>query len=487
MQNHYSRPMKSAEGLNNLAPDRHRFLEKRVILTGGGAYLHTRDGRICLLASLRLLLRICKNVLVQLPTGSEDLALECDKVLLSMGSAPSKIGKFSCDGIDAILVIGESDLHEGPVTIASNNGWIANISTSPQSPEASHQDNPIVAFAAAALGVTEIFKRLVNLKPERGQIITDLHFDFFKYEIANGSLGPIIPSSIELDALLGGVGAIGNGCIYLLNLLPVTGRLLVVDNQTFGSENIGTCLLAEPSMVGVSKARFAENYLSHKILCKGFREPISVFSQRLGKEFPFPKVILGALDNIDARYELQEIWPALVIDGAIGVFASQVSRHPFGADDIACVRCLFKNGHRDADVVASHASGIDTSRIRELNGVVNQDDINRAPTAKRDWLALNVGKPICSVVQEAMAQSISNSNIEFQPSVPFVANLSAAMMVTELVKFTMGLESNLEPRFQFDVLRGPAVGQLLPQSPDPRCICRTRFKNIEAWRESRIL
>jgi hypothetical protein len=59
------------------------------------------------------------------------------------------------------------------------------------------------------------------------------------------------------------------------------------------------------------------------------------------------------------------------------------------------------------------------------------------------------------------------------------------MVVGELLKSLTGWPTPLEPRFQFDVLRGPALGQLLPQARRQDCICTTRAKNIEKVRESR--
>src|ERR1700722_8394617 len=69
----YSRPQKTAEALGELAEDRHRFLEKKVLLTGEEACLVTSNGEGCLLDALRLLVRISRNLTVRLPPGFIEL------------------------------------------------------------------------------------------------------------------------------------------------------------------------------------------------------------------------------------------------------------------------------------------------------------------------------------------------------------------------------------------------------------------------------
>ena len=55
-----------------------------------------------------------------------------------------------------------------------------------------------------------------------------------------------------------------------------------------------------------------------------------------------PAVVLNGLDNIPGRHQVQRAtWPDVIVDGAIGDFTCQVSRHPW-PDDIACLMCLFR-------------------------------------------------------------------------------------------------------------------------------------------------
>jgi hypothetical protein len=115
---------------------------------------------------------------------------------------------------------------------------------------------------------------------------------------------------------------------------------------------------------------------------------------------------------------------------------------------------------------------------------VTEDDVRMAPTGKKGWLHARLGHQVCSVVREAMAKKISvvRQQEGFEPSVPFVACLSACMMVSELVKTVTGWPTTLGPRYQFDALQGPVHGQEIPQRRRKDCICTTRSRNIEIIR-----
>jgi hypothetical protein len=58
--------------------------------------------------------------------------------------------------------------------------------------------------------------------------------------------------------------------------------------------------------------------------------------------------------------------------------------------------------------------------------------------------------------------------------------------MTEALAYLCGWDTKLEPRFQFDSLRGPAFGLELPQGRGEKCVC-SRRRNIERLRASRGL
>ncbi len=483
----FSRITATASRLGDDATDRHRFLDKRVLLTGEPATLATENGRDCLLASLQLLPRICTNVSVALPEGvlldkarevAAHIAFEQQVHFIPV---EQEHGPF-----DSVLNVGTRARSDRPWTVINNDGWLARVSSGGNDLRTpTGQTNPVSALAAASLGAADTFKRLLGVRPSKAPLFRDLSWSLHTYEVTD-DVGPSLPVVVPVNLLLGGVGAIGNGVVHLLSRLPLRGYVAAVDGQTFGQENLGTCILIGPADLGTPKAKLAERWLSGRTSVQGFHEPLEVFVRRLGGELAYPNVIIGALDNIDARHTLQDLWPDLMLDGAIGPFLCQVSRHPIGGD-IACVRCLFRHpaGER-AEVVASRATGLTIERAVMPDDTVSEADVAAAPPTRREWLANRLGKPICSVISEATTLELSDGKREgFEPSVPFVATLASSMVVAELVRAATDPQSPIEPRFQFDVLRGPANGQFLPQERRRDCYCTTRARSVAKWRETR--
>ncbi len=489
----YSRPLATANRLADVAEDANRFIDKRVLLTGESDVLGSQNGRDCFLSSLRLLVRFCADVSVLLPAVSAEFANEVRREAGRIEPAVKFLdSEPDLPGFDAILSVGARMRPDLPWTVINSNGWLARVSSvSSDLASDTRQPNPIAALAAASFGAGEVFKRLIRLKDTRGKFFDGLSFSFFTYSRESDDLGPTLPEEIELDLLLVGVGAIGNGIIYLLDRLPVRGNLTVVDSEKYGAENFGTCLLVGPSEVAneIEKARFAFEMLGGKLGTKHFTEEFSTFSKRLGAEVPFPQIVLNAVDNLDTRHEIQrELWSDLIIDGAIGDFSCQVSCHPWN-ENVACLMCLFrKTDTEPAEQRASRATGLTPARTQDPEATVTEEDVRAAPAEKKEWLRGKIGKLICSVVQEAVAQSISEEKLRkgFQPSVPFVACLSSSMMIGELVRSIMCHPPLLEPRFQFDVVRGPQFGQDFRQERRPDCICVTRRENIDRMRSSRL-
>lgn len=491
----FSRPLASVAALGKDATDSHRFEQKVVLLTGDEDVLALENGRLCFTAATLLLARTCKRGIVQLPAGFSELERTCGDSLAALGAADWEV-RAGHDGgtmtaADAVLSVGSRGARPSrPVahTVVNSQGWLARVSTGPQDlARDCDRSNPIAAVAAACLGTAEVFKTLLALNPERGGLLSATTFSLLTYASGGSDPGPALAADIAIDAALCGAGAIGNGTALILSALPISGRLWIVDRQTFGPENLGTCACIEEADIGSPKAQVLTRFLAARranLQVIPFVGEIQEWRERLQRGGARPQIVLGALDNIDARYDAQDLWPDLLIDGAIGDFPCQVSRHPW-PEDVGCVRCLFRPAtSNSAHQQASRATGLSEARVQDPDSLVTADDVSAAAEGRREWLKVRVGKPICSVVQEGVAQQLSTSNLSssFQPSVPFVACMSAAMMVGELVKHAMGLPSPPSPRFQMDILRGPERGELLPQKRRQDCICVSRRRNIERLR-----
>lgn len=473
-----SRALKAAARLD--ASDNHHFPDKRVLITGSPATLLSPNGMDMLVGSISLVLRFTNHVVVDVDQRHTELVRNAIDRLAFGQSISYGLNGADPDRFDAVLSVAEVNEHPNGTAISAN-GWTASVTSQLAESLGGNEGgrNPMAALAAASLGAAEVFKRLIGLRPSRGALAARTDFSLLDYTCQH-RLGPELPGSIALNALLAGGGAIGNGIVWVLQRLPVQGRLAIIDRQTFDDENLGTSILLGPAEVGLPKATALANQLaSRSFEAFGVHAELSSYRRDVGSKYPHPDVALGALDNVDARHELQDFWPPLIIDGAIGDFACQVGRHPWG-EDVACLRCLFLHTPSNSMLVSSRVTGLTAARVADQLTVVTDEDVVAAPLEKRDWLAARVGRQVCSVIEEAVASGISSHDQPdgFEPSVPFVATMSAAMVVAELVKESMGRRPGLDTRFQFDLLRGPGGGLELPRSRRSDCVCTTRAANI---------
>ncbi len=482
----YSRPQKSAAALGDLAKDRHRFLDKKVLLTGETEVLETANGRDAFLFSLRLLVRICANVSVVLPNGQAALFAEAEQLAaqIAFGKPIEFLPSAIFEEFDAVLSIGTSVEPGLPWTTINSNGWRARVSSGDLPPAGEcRSENPIGALACSCLGVGEVFKRLIALVPERGELLNGFSFSLYDLTADSDDCGPPLPSKIQSDLLIVGGGAIGNGIVALLCRLPMYGAIEIVDRECFGEENLGTCLLIGPVHLNQAKAPALEMILKAAgKQARGFEGPFAEYAATLDGKYP--AVVLNGLDNIDVRHEVQRaLWPDLIVDGAIGDFGCQVSRHPW-KEDVACLLCLFRKPVRSGESIAAEASGLAEERVRQPDELITPADVNAAPEEKKEYLRVRIGKSVCSVVSEAVTQKISQDTqvSGFEPSVPFVAAFSACMVVAQAILHLAGCPRTLDSRFQFDFLQGPARGEHYPEGRRKDCLCQRRT-NLDRLRE----
>lgn len=479
----FSRPMAAAASLRNLAADAHKFLDKRVLLMADPEFVRTRNGMLIFETCIRLLPRICLNLTIQVNRDAS-LLNHCEQTLKQAISGGVVIcSNAEPENFDAVLVVGHSYAGTGPAIIVNSNGWLARLSSGADLDTDCRQFNPIGAIGAACLGVSEVFKKLIAVRPERGEAIDRLQFSFFNYDSGNSNPGPQLPELIHCDFVLIGCGAIGSGVTYALSWLPLAGSIDLVDPQVYALENLGTSVLVCPDDVGIAKAVKCANLLTKRgLLAVPYVEKVEQYAVRSNKKY---KVVLSALDSVAARHAVQaNLWPDFAIDGAIGDFQAQAFRHIWTKND-ACLQCYFKELAVDGDKIAADATGLRLDRIRDQHAVITDSDIEQASEDMKTWLVQRRNKTICSVVQEAMAQRISSQSVAFAPSVPFVACLSAVMMVAELVKLHLPDPPPFDTCFQFDSLVGPPGGLWQPQKPSVDCLCQARRANIESMRNTR--
>lgn len=487
-----SRIVKTVVRLGSAGKDAHLFADKPVLLTGEADVLATANGCEALLFSLRLLVRISRAVDVVLPPGCGALAEEAQTLAreIGLGGVVRTDETLDFDSYVAILSIGRTARPELPFTVINSNGWLARVSSGTTSLSGDcAQGNAIGARLAANLGVAEVFKRIAATKPQRGPLLDNLLFSGFTCACGSEDPGPILPDELVLPTfLIGGCGAIGNGITELISALHARGTGVTVDKQAFGEENLGTCVLMRVADTGAPKAEvMAATLRAAGFDVTGVTGAIADIVPRLGNDLPYPAVVLGGVDKIEPRHELQRLWPDVYVDGATSDLGCQVTRHAWG-ENAGCAICVFELPTVSSDAVALRLTGLQPERLHDPDAHVEPSDVEAAKTPEQKaWLQTHLGQRICSVVPAAVLATISTEihPDNFEPSVPFVAGLAAAFVVGELVKVATGTASMLEPRFQMDALQGPERGGFYAEDRDPQCECVTRAKNIERVRARR--
>ncbi|WP_189561966.1 MULTISPECIES: ThiF family adenylyltransferase [unclassified Mesorhizobium] len=484
----FSRLCATASELADASFEPQRFLQQSVLLTGTADAFATENGCEMARCALLLLMRMTKSLVVALPAGLE--ALERELGDCARQHAWDEVPKFVRLPVDpapyaAVLSIGGDPRPDWPWTVITSNGWTLRVtSTARPVDQACGVANPVAALAAASLGVGEVFKRLLKLRDDKGQFLDACVFSLWSYA-QDDEAGPVLPQVMDVDLLVAGAGAIGNGVAHLLSRLPLRGRCLILDRQKYGPENWGTCLRLTRTASKVEKATFLSGLFTGELQATPFQGQV----EDLGRvsSWRAPPVVLSGFDNVDARHAVQDLWPDLVIDGAIGKrLECQVSAHPWSSS-IACLRCIFKAaaGER-AEVVQERMTGLTSASLADLTRSLTEADIADAAPERREWLSARVGKPICSVLEEAAALSSAALEESFRPSVPFVATFSACMIVTEFVRYLTTGKVGVEPRFFFSLLWGPHRGEHYPEDRHRDCLCVTRAVNIERVRATRL-
>jgi hypothetical protein len=462
------------------APESKGFVDKPVLLTGEPEVLATENGQEVFRTAVMLLVRMTSDLTVDIAAhpsrdSVRDLVKRFQIHKVAVVENAGSLDRFAC-----VLNVGTRTTAGSPTIAVNSHGWLVRVTAQgvPISSDCS-QTNAVGACAAACFGVSEVFKILIGLKPGRGEPLKGYEYSLWAY-CSSANPGPALSPLRNEPMLLVGAGAIGNGVVHLLRALGIMGVSHVIDQQRFKKENLGTCLLMTPQDIGHSKAVVLSQLLPG---AKAFEGSITDFKTQLGAEVDVPEIVLTGLDNVGARREIQQIWPALIIDGAIGPVSCEATLHPWGPD-LSCLMCDFEEPSHSALASQSFLTGISEERIQDASAIIDTSDVEAAPETRKAWLRARIGKDVCSVVSDAELEKLATDkqDPQFRPSVPFVACLSSAMMITELVRYLGNAPQELATGFQYDVLVGPHNGIRKNHERKRTCLCVTHRTLIDQVR-----
>ena len=489
----FSRPAAALRELGDAARDDGDFVDKRVLLTGVAPFVTTANGIWMAEDCLRLMVRTWRRVTVYLPAEAvgvtSTLKAVAEQVAFAMPvtfvDTPPAYEAF-----DGILSVGGNARADLRWTAINSNGWLARVSsTGKRISESCTDSNPIGAMAAASLGVADLFKRTA-LKPGNFDLFDGLTFSAFDFTVGGEDAGPGLPQRLAMPpALFLGQGAIGNANVLLGGQLPLHGKALLFDKDAYGPENLGTCVLIgrNASDHGIAKAVWNRDHLSAVGSSLDAHPLRGDIERDLQAVEPYLELVINGLDRVEPRHAIQDAWPDVIVDGALRRFQCQFVSYDHGAG-YGCLRCLFERPPaRNPLEVQAEMTGLPIELIA-ADQEITEDHVAAAPEDKKDFLKSQLGKKAHAVacaraieMKEMFADSVKD---DFAPSVPFVATMTAVLVMAEVVRRLMDLAS-VARRFQFDVLVGPQRGLKINEKAKSSCRCQKRKGPIENLREAR--
>ncbi len=332
----------------------------------------------------------------------------------------------------------------------------------------------------------EIFKTVTALRPGSYRQIDSLDFCpvslFSPHEQA--------PQHLHVVRLaLIGAGAIGTAIALILDALEATGEMTVVDRQIFEPPNVITYSLGtyQDAAARLPKVDIVEAALQLMDIRRVHGTVDDFIAQIDGGTTPMPQTVLGAVDNIAARHDLQRVYADLVLDGGTGGRAgTTVSLHE-GLPTGPCMRCYFPTSITTltAEQRLHQATGLPLARIARGEEVLTEKDLCGLPLQGRRLLEQHLGKPVCGLGRVMELTTVNGDN-SYQPSAAFVAQQAASLMVGALIARTRPGGGRIPTRqIEYDTLYGPRPDMIDDRRPRSDCYCQTNADIVRVVRDQR--
>jgi len=355
---------------------------------------------------------------------------------------------------------------------------------------ASDERLPAPLTAPSALGVmttgallaAEIFKHAAGVRPER---MTSHHrLSFCPVTLSDDPSRAPARTDMSVSLALVGLGAVGTAIAQILNGLPLNGSVLLVDREALALENLGTYSAGGMADIGRPKVQIAAELLAGFHVTKFHGDVNDVPRLIDARQLPWPRFVLSGLDSIDARHAAQRIWPDHLLDGATG--DTVLGLHEVLGPGQPCLQCFLppRAIPRSSLVEFSESSGLTLKQLADGDRPLVLGDLEALSHDQRIRLEAHVGKPICGLAQ-ALGLTSDDQTDHYQPSVPFVSQLAAALVVGRLIA-RLADPDGAHPNFvQFDALFGPQALNAESRQGRHGCYCAETRPLIETVRSSR--
>jgi hypothetical protein len=396
---------------------------------------------------------------------------------------PGRGIRIGCDGDEDVLVAVGCERRDATIAgMPVRHGALVVSGRSLEGPDVGASG--LGVFTCAALLAGEVFKRVASVRPERASYNDRIAWCPVRLDEKPWD-SPELDGPLCLDLALVGQGAIGTAITRILALLGAEGRVQLIDPERFGPENLGTYSLGaaadaqnEPWKVDLGAAALpGMSVATHVGTAASFIESVD------RGEGIWPALVLTGLDSPGARREAQRLWPDRLIDGATG--DTMCGLHDVVFSETACLMCLFperREGPTAAERLAE-ATGLPVEVVSRGDRPLLEAHLASLDAEQRQVLQPLLGQPICGLAEAVGLTDLAAGH--YRPSVPFVSQQAACMVVGRLVA-GMIEPGQLAANFvQYDALIGPWAATRESRKPLPDCYCQVRGELLESVRKLR--
>lgn len=447
------------------------------------------EGRTTLELAVNLLARLYPRLAIA-PHGRQAADLAVDLANAARAINPAIVNDSDLAHVSVVLALGATRFPvDCPIIYVGSDGWIVRLS--PTAPVGSGSTNNVFGAAAAAcFGAANVFRILFRQHLPDGEPDTAFALSLLDYR--KNVPVPLNPPLQLLDlgeVHLAGLGAIGNGAIWVLARMPMLqGVVHGVDKETADLGNLQRYVMTVQADVGQAKTLIAERAM----IKTGLR--LIPHSQRWGdylrerQSWRLERVAI-ALDSWEDRCAIQASLPRWTVNAWTQPGDLGVSRHDFLSDD-ACVTCLYlpdKEVPSD-DILVAQALGIpeakDDIRVMLFTGApINRAFIEHVATALDvpvEPLLRFEGQPVRTFYAGAICGGVvlglgGSTRQRVEAPMAFQSALAGIMLAGELVAHAGGLRTERMPvTTKIDLLRpiGDYLSYPAKKHASGRCICQ---------------
>lgn len=243
------------------------------------------------------------------------------------------------------------------------------------------------------------------------------------------------------ETALAGAGAVGNGFLWALRHLDVSGKLHVTDPKEIGAGNANRCLFFSAGETGMKAevlSRNAQEYFDALKL-----EPfVGRFSELVTRENRVRRVVV-ATDSRPVRRSIQNELPLEVVDASTTDVSEIIVHSHQQPTDGACLSCIYKHvpdeDARRRDIAVGLGLAIsDVDPAGLIDGRVADLIVAAHPSLHRDEI---LGRAFDTLFKQLCGEQalLKPGGEQVLAPFSFVSNLAGAYLALEFARLDAGI------------------------------------------------